>query len=159
MVLQQVRLQRMAERRTRKSWQCGLAAHTTQCLLLDNTRTSILFTFKELQRKDECAHTHLSTIYACCQDGMTGTSPTGRSDGTRGQKPAYREANTCQLNQKLHLDTSVKAHSAQHMANIMSIILVTAFVSPFQGQQMWYQAWHFAVARKSNKQSQKETTN
>jgi hypothetical protein len=30
----------------------------------------------------------LSTMYACCQDGMAGTSPMGRSDGTSGQKPA-----------------------------------------------------------------------
>jgi hypothetical protein len=77
--------------------------HTTQCLLLDNTRTEfylLLSTFKELQRANaKCAHAHLSTIYACCQDGMTGTSPMGRSDGTRGQKPAYsyREATLVNL--------------------------------------------------------------
>ena len=98
MVLQQVWLQRQAERRARKSWQRGLAAHTrhSACywiILVHNT-------FKVLQRANaRCAHAHLSTIYACCQDGMTGTSPAGRSDGTRGQKPAYsyREATLVNL--------------------------------------------------------------
>lgn len=70
----------------------------------------------------------LSTIQACGQDGMAGTSPMGRSDDTRGHRPATRCTMKPSLSNTPSDSVEYRRHRCQLITSFEFYVLQTSKV-------------------------------